>query len=292
MDEGELRDPSAADERFDSIPWDALVVDDRQRRRRVGALIVAAVVVLGAAVGLTRLVVNADQPSGEGVGNAPAASSPGSPVTSSEVIDTPPFTESDLLAGDDPADRAAAMAAWFVSDYFTLDGSDITRQMVEDRLPPGVVLPEPDGTERSFVETAIPIEAEALADGRYRIVLVVRTLAAADGERYVRQPARAVEVVVSVSSSGFSVLDLPAPMALPTAEPAPLDVDEADPPAGVLDAARARAEAWGRPSETVLSAGTVGSMWRIVLEVVDPADMRWPVAVWVTADGEVTTAGP
>ena len=99
------------------------------------------------------------------------------------------ISEAELVPAS--ADPAVAVATWFVADYFTLDGSGLTRGSLERLLSDHVELPEADPAARSFVESVVPLSAEELDGGSVRVVALVRTLAASNGADYRRQPARA-----------------------------------------------------------------------------------------------------
>ena len=273
------------DERFESIPWDALVTDDAERRRRLVGLIALAVAAAGAAFLVVRML-SAD--AGEPIA---AVATTASTQPESSVGSAPTTMSEQTLIADASADVAAAYAAWFASDFFTLDGSDITRSAVQNRLPDDISLPTAPERERSFVESAVPVSVHPAGEGTYDVVVVVRSLAADDGENYSRQPAKAVRLSVRLEEAGFSVADLPSPAPLPNADPGSLDVPESAPPPDVLDAARQRAASWGTVDEAVVAAGTIDGVWRVVLEVVDDGGMRWPVAVWVDESGAIVPAG-
>lgn len=289
---------SDADERFDSIPWDALVLDDAKRRRRVAGLVGLSLVIVGGVAGALGLL------RAEPASNSIDAGRTARPSVPSDPEPAPPSSaagvaERDLVAGGDSlTDSAGAYAAWFVADYFTLDGSAITREAVLSRLPEGISIPEADGTARSFVETALPIHVTPI-EGGHRVVVVVRALAALDGENYERQPVKAVEVTVATSPDGFSISDLPTPVPLPASTPGRLVVEEQEPPDEILEAARRQASQWGEPTGTIVSAGRVdgsvagrdGGGWRVVVEVIDPGGMRWPAAMWIGDTGQPTSAG-
>jgi hypothetical protein len=252
-------------ELYESIPWDALVTDDAKRRRR-WLSIVAAALVLGA----LSAAIARNLPSS---GDRPVASTPSTvPVTT--TVTTP------VAAASDGA-TAAAVAVWFLSDYFTLDGTDITRRSLVEMLPDHVVLPEPASDERSFVETVIPVVVERGDEpGVHRVVAVVRMLTAPDGSEYLRQPARAVELWVRVTDEGVGVLDLPRPVPMPDIAVPALDLEPGDPPQTALEQALEEAALWGTPDLKSVSAETDGERWRIVVTVEDAGGLRWPVAGW------------
>lgn len=252
-------------ELYESIPWDALVTDDAKRRRR-WLSIVAAALVLGA----LSAAIARNLPS---TGAQPLAATP-STIPATTTVTTP-----DVTVTDGPT--AAAVAVWFLSDYFTLDGTDINRRALVEMLPAHVALPERDPDGRSFVETVTPVVVEPAGEpGVHRVVAVVRMLTAADGSEYLRQPARAVELSVVVTDDGVGVLDLPRPVPMPDLAVPTLDLEPGDPPQHLLDRALEEASLWGTPDPASVSAGTDGEAWRIVVTVEDAGGLRWPVASW------------
>lgn len=270
------------EEHYESIPWDSLVTGDARRRRRWIHLAVGLVVALaiGGAVG-NGLGRGVPGTSGSAIASTSTSTSTTSPTTSSSAPNAPAATPEAELA-------ARSHAEWFVADYFTVDGSEVTRRSVADRLPPGVEVPEVDGDARSFVESVFTTSVEPLGAGRYRVVAVVRALAAGDGVSYRRQPARAVAVVVEVSGRQAAIVDLPRPVPTEVPAGAALDIDAAEAPANVLRAAAREAEMWGTPiGEPV--AGTVEDIWRVVHVVEDDEGLTWPVASWLDDEGNPTT---
>lgn len=271
------------DEQYESIPWDALVTDDTRRRTR-GLYLLAAVLVMGS----LSAAIARNLP-----GSAPTAVTGAVTVTTGASVDSdvaaPLITEAALL----PAvpDPAIAIATWFVADYFTLDGSSLTRDSLERMLADHVDLPEADPTARSFVDSVVPFSIEELGGSTVRVVVLVRSLAASDGEDYRRQPARAVEVFVASSPEGSTVLDLPRPVPLPPTASSTVDLEAGDAPAAVMDAAVAAARLWGTPDPDPLAVGTTGAAWRVVLAVEDSAGITWPVSGWFDADGNTVAAG-
>ena len=268
------------DEHYESIPWDALVTDDARRRRRWLYLAAGLILALGLGGAIGRSLSSGAPVSSPVTSTAPSV---GTSLTSVVAVEqTQPST----------AEETAAMsyAAWFVADYFTVDGSEVTRQSVIDRLPAGVDLPQPDNAARSFVESVFPISVDEVAGGRYRVVAVVRALAAADGESYQRQPARAVAVTVSAEVDGVAIVDLPRPVPLPDPAVAGLDLELGEAPEVVLDAAKNEAELWGTPVVPP-STAQVGDLWRVMYLVEDEAGLTWPVAMWFDGDGESASAG-
>jgi hypothetical protein len=265
------------DEHYESIPWDALVTDDARRRRRWLYLVAGVIVALavGGAVGRSLAPVASTAPT----------SGPEDPgrVTSTAATDVPQSTS--VGERDQRAVRTAeSYASWFVADYFTIDGSDVTRQAVIDRLPPDVVIPEIDDSARSFVESVFPVSVDDLGGGRFEVVAVVRSLAAADGTTYSRQPARAVAIVVLVGADTVGIVDLPRPVALETVKGRAIGGEKGEAPDPVLAAASEEAATWGNPVG-VPAVLAVGERWRVSQLVVDDEGLSWAIASWFESDG-------
>ena len=134
------------------------------------------------------------------------------------------------------------------------------------------------------------MSVEKLAEGRYRVLTVVRALAAADGSSYRRQPARVVAVTVEVGPDGAAIVDLPRPATLPEGVAAGFDLEDSEPPEVVVEAAREEAELWGTPVDPPVSS-QVGDVWRVVYLVEDAEGLVWPVASWFDDTGAAVTAG-
>lgn len=296
------RDP-VPDEEFESIPWDSLVADQSDHRRRWGLVGIVAALVLGASFGLSRLLWGAGPPPVVPVtmlaavtASTVAVAVPDTvPPSSEPSAPAPPdaYSEADLLAlpADDAGRRAAAYASWFAAEYFTLDGSDPERRAVAALLPAGVEVLPADPSVRSFVEGVEVVEVSASDGVHHRVVLLVRSLAAAGEGAYRRQPVRMVEVVVRVDERGSAVADLPRPLAVSVVSAEGPAVEAAEPPAVVVAAALEAASLWGEPQPDLLSAGTVDGRWRLVVAVRDTAGLVWPVAVWTDPSGAPVPAG-
>lgn len=296
---GPLRHDPPTDEQFESIPWDALVTD-RVDRRRWTALAAGAALVLAFSFGLSRLIWPVTPPAST---ETMPTVAPADEVTSLPSVPTLPapappaqsgsLSEADLLAlpAEDAGRRAAAYAAWFVAEYFTVDGGDGDRHQVRSLLPAGVEVPPADPAARSFVEGVEVVEVSSSDGLRHRVQLLVRSLAATGEEGYRRQPVRMVEVVVAVDEQGAAVVDLPRPLPVPQRVGAALAVQEGEPPAAVVAAALEAASVWGEPQPDLLSAGMVDERWRVVVGVRDPAGLVWPVAVWADPTGATLPAG-
>jgi hypothetical protein len=195
-------------------------------------------------------------------------------TTSSATV----WSEADLMAvhPDDLRAEAAAIAEWFVADYFTADGSGGLEDQLRSMLPSEAPLPVHEPGYRSFVEWVRSVSATEASPGQYLVQVVVRTLGAVESSSYRRLPLRAVEVNVQWTDQGWSIADLPSPIDLPA-----LAVTSAWPEQEIPEQVAAEAVRVGGEGATVLGGGRSGERWRVVVETVDPAGGRWPMVLWV-----------
>jgi hypothetical protein len=276
-------------EELEQVPWQDLLAeaepgDERRRAMYLGAGLIGAMLVGMVVARMWWEPGPAPVPvAPAGVEEEPESADP---VSMPEVPGLPLYSEADLMAlPPDPGARAAmAKAEWFVTDYFTADleptGAADVRAALPDGAPTSFPQDRVDGV--SYVEWARAFRVETEADGSFRVGVVFRTLAAPPDRGFVRQPVRAVEVLVAVrSDGGASILDLPAPIAVP-AGPDPVDLPDPtpDPPDAVVEAAVAQLAGWGSEPR-VVSAHRMSVGWRVVVTVVDSAGNRWPLAVRV-----------
>ena len=190
------------------------------------------------------------------------------------------WSEADLLAfpAESLATEAAALAEWLASDFFTIDGGTQIMDDLTGAFPAGSDLPEAPAGTRSFVEWARAVSVEESAPGRYRILVVVRRLAAAEGESYRRMAPIGVVIELSWTEGGWSATDLPA-----LAE-APLIVQasawsKSEVPLDIIAAATAST------GGAVLAGTHVGDDWRLVVQTVDPVGVSWPLVTWWDGSG-------
>ena len=110
-------------EEHEEIPWSMLVEQDRHGRRRT--LYLAAAAIVAVVVGFTGIRFFEGQRHGEDTaGPAPTATTAAAAV---RTTTTTLLSEADLMAVDPTtmALAAVARAEWFVTDYFTVDGSPL-----------------------------------------------------------------------------------------------------------------------------------------------------------------------
>ncbi|MGI9586187.1 MAG: hypothetical protein ACR2N7_11415 [Acidimicrobiia bacterium] len=201
-------------EELEEIPWSSLIADaedgvDRRWYFVAGAIGVAIIVFLG-----YRILAPSD-------GQPMLVQQPADPIVAT-TLSAPPHTpeptlvvaEADLVADSEPVPQAVAMRAeWFVTDFFTTDGSEETTASIREALVPALAHVElPHDAEvldaTTFVEWARSYGVEAVGDGSYAVIVAYRAIASsADG--FVRLPVRAVSVVVTDADGEISIGSLP-----------------------------------------------------------------------------------
>jgi len=199
-------------EEFEQIPWANLVAEQDDGIDRRIYLAVGVVGLLVIAVFGMRLLGGGSQP----VPPQSAALVP--PPTSAAAVEpatAPPtsmvIAESDLRVEEPsivkPPDRLTEVTAeWFVTDWFTRDGSEETIRSIKAAISPTVILDaiphEMEGEPATFVEWARTIETEATPDG-FDITVAYRAIRETEGG-FVRDPVRTV--VISLQKDGSAVL--------------------------------------------------------------------------------------
>lgn len=194
-----------------------------------------------------------------------------------------PYSEADLMAVAPPSLKAeaAGVAEWIASDYFTVDGSGAIAGELSSVFPAASFLPKPEEGQRSFVEWSRTLSVDEIGPGRYRVLVLVRTLGAAPGQDYQRLAPKAITLDLQWQPQGWSLVDLPATADLPSMVQMPALPSE-ELPAAVVEAASAVGGA-------VVGGGRLGSQWRVVVEVADEAGSRWPQVFWFDEQGTRVT---
>lgn len=270
------------EEHFESIPWSALIPQERDRPWMV---YVAAASLVALMVGVLAARSLRTTSPGTGPEAAPApvvpATTPVAPPAS-----VPPMSEADLLAelqpGDQGPESAAMRAEWFVTDYFTEDGAGGR----ESELAAALGRPAPaarlDAT--TYVEWARAWDVVSEGDGRFRVLVAFRSITATDAG-FRRGLVRGVAVRVRVDTNGGTrVVEVPEPAELPAA-PAPAGPpDPVTLPAEVGRRALESASVWDGEA-TVVEGSHDDGVWRVRIDVVDEAGSVWPMVVWVEDAG-------
>lgn len=255
-----------------------LVEQDRYGRRRT--LYLAAAAVVAVVVGFTGIRWFEGHRNGEGVSEpVPTVTTAASPVLTTT---TTLLSEADLRAVDPSLATLAAVARaeWFVTDYFTIDGSPAPD--LQAAFPTDAALPDlphsTSGGRVSFVEWARAYDIRQHQDG-YVVTVLFRSLFEGDDGIYNRSPLRAVDVIVLVRDRMTAIGDLPIPVT------APVDhgiggwmrgLGEA--PQGAVASALEYARQFTRDPMLIESASS-GDRWRVVFTIDDPSGARFPVVL-------------
>lgn len=220
-------------EEYEQIPWSTLVADVQpsiDKRLYIAGGVVAAIVVV--VIG-TRVFGGAAAPQAAPIPEPVAAVDAVATEFASDVAVAPlppapivSVTEADLMAGvgEPVADSTAAaseiprlMAEWFVTDFFTRDGSPETLASLESVLATSEIaaqLPhrEHDGFD-VFVEWA---KTFGFVDhGSWiEVSVAYRTVREEEGG-FIRDPVRAVSVVLVEGPAGWMVDAFPVEIELP-----------------------------------------------------------------------------
>jgi hypothetical protein len=278
-------------EELEHVPWADLMAEaepeDRRRKTIYLGVAIVGAMVLGVIVARSWWVTP----------TVPTPLAPGDTAvaltTFPETPDLPLYTEADLMAmPPDPAARLAMVRAeWFVTDYFTADLEPSGSAEVRAALPASVAaeLSLDVGAAVSYVEWARAYRVEEVGDGTYRVAVAFRTLGAPPDRGFTRQPVRAVELLIGVGGDdGTTVLDLPAPIAIPVGPEAAIwEGEVATPPQEIIDLVSTRASLWGTEPRIVTASHRDGE-WRVVVTIADAIGARWPFALRV---GTAETSG-
>jgi len=275
-----------SEEELESIPWSTLIEDARPDRGRLVYMAAGAVIVFSLAAVAARSLwspataetpLAVDPPVATTL--APTESTVGAPAL---------FSEADLMASlDNESTRAAAAyAEWFVYDFFTVDGDASTLESLRSALPNGVpeeLLPHTSTQAVTYVEWASAARVTEASPGRYEVLVLFRTVAAAEGLAFDRQPVRAVVVPMEMSSTGgLRLTDLPSPAQVPQ-RPVVAEWIAPDGPSSPSIGGAAAALSWhGLDTDlAVIAASPDGDQWRVLAINHLPSGTGWPFTVLV-----------
>lgn len=220
-------------EEYEQIPWANLVADAQpgiDKRVYIAGGILAAIVVLfiGArAFGGGTVIQAAPAPEPVAVADAtPFDLGPDSPFAPPPLAPIVSVSEADLMAGvgetfGDPSasgnETPKLIAEWFVTDFFTRDGSAETLASLESVLAGDETAAELPHREHdgfgAFVEWAKTFDVVDHETG-VEVSVAYRTVHEEEGG-FVRDPVRAVSVVLTVGPDGWLVDALPLDIDLP-----------------------------------------------------------------------------
>jgi len=203
-------------EEFEQIPWSNLVAQqddgiDKRIYLAVGVVGVLVVAVLG-----MRLIGGSTHPVPP---QAASIDPPPASLVAEEPVSAPPtsmvIAEADLraeeLLPESSTDRLTEVTAeWFVTDWFTRDGSEETIRSITATLAPGVlvdVLPHGTPDTITFVEWAKSVGSETTVEG-VEVTVAYRVITQTDSG-FVREPVGMVVVTLSREGDDVSVVAIP-----------------------------------------------------------------------------------
>lgn len=210
-------------------------------------------------------------------------------ATTATVVTTPPGTvpstvasplvvaEADLYAVEPERliDAAVAHAEWFAVEYFSVDGSELSRNTITSLLPSGIPAPEAPADTQVFVDWAGAQRISEVAPFTYEVDVVVRSLVSRGEDGFVRQPPRMIRVELRVGEDGTPyVSGAPVRLEAPTSAPAPVS----------LQAVPADLEAqFGDVGSIVGGLQEADGGWRVVAMVEDADGVIRPTTVQMPA---------
>lgn len=273
-------------EEVEHIPWSELAAtaQDDRRPHLYAIAGLAGAVVLGILVARTWWSTpDVTVAPGPITNEAPTAMEGSVADGTSEL---PLYSEADLVAGplDSRTRIAVTRAEWFVTDYFTVDvdpsgSADVTTPSSAGDIPG---FPQDRPGAIAYVEWASAFSVEELAEGRFRVGVLFRSVGAPPDGRFQRLPVRAVELLVEVApDGGTSILEIPQPTERPASLAFPEFPDETDDvPLDVRESATAQVRAWG-PEPRFEIGFRYEDHWRVFVTVADEVGNRFPLAVLV-----------
>lgn len=209
-------------EEFEQIPWSSLMTDKAQGVDPKVYIAVGVVGLLVAVVFGTRIFGGTSaQPTPPADMSAASMSVPAGATTTSGLI----VSEADLMAGpevtavDARALREVAFAEWFVTDYFTVDGSSENERSLRELLAPtasSLLLPHSGDAPSvtTYVEWARSVDVRDIGDATVEVDVVYRTITETDAG-FVRDPVSAVVVTVGSGQVDAGIMGLPVPIDVP-----------------------------------------------------------------------------
>ena len=161
----------------------------------------------------------------------------GGPRTPDPSVSTPiVVAEADLYAVDPRhlSEVASTHAEWFAVEYFSVDGSEVSKATLRSLLPDGIPLPEYPEGKQVFVDWVRTSQVVQSGEAEYSIDVLVRSLVSTEVSGFARQPVRMIRVSVRFGADGQPrVTTAPMVMEVPLASANHTDLSEV--PADVAD---------------------------------------------------------
>ncbi|MGI9666812.1 MAG: hypothetical protein ACR2N2_06885 [Acidimicrobiia bacterium] len=197
-------------EERDEIPWSSLVAEVEESLDR--RWIIVGAVVLAIVVGFVGIKLF-DQPTQPTLpSSSPIAE--GDPVAATTTSTVQVLSEEDLRANDEGSFDVlvSTRAEWFVSDFFTVDGSAETVLSIRGAMVPDLRLepiPHDEDEEHTYVEWARTYRITRGASGAYVAEVAFRSIISSEGV-FERLPVRTVKMEIEMRDGVPLVATIPA----------------------------------------------------------------------------------
>ena len=257
-------------EEMERIPWAALAASTPDPRRRLVAAGVGLVALIALLVVVGRPLLGSGATADSDLAVASQSSVAAVASDQSSLDPTIPeepqaasagngvYSEADLMASsaDDEVRIAEMWAERFVRDYLTVD--DYGPAAIEAAQIMATDLPESPTGLTSFVEWVDAYAITAVQPARYRVEVAYRLLTGSEGA-FVRQPAAALAVTVSLDADGTAIFaGIPEVVTIPELQWAAAPISAEQIPDWVL-------ENPSIDSSSVVGAYRDGSDWRVII---------------------------
>jgi hypothetical protein len=256
---------------YERIPWEALDRRPRDPNRLVMA-IAGAVAVGALAFSFTRNQSEAPPaPTAPVVeSSGPTLADPQPPPTATSVPLV--VAEADLYAVDEERliGLAMAHAEWFAVEYFSIDGSAVSRETLASLLPDGVPVPEAPAGTQVYVDWARGLSVTEIAPLTFEVEVLVRSLVSGPDGVFARQPPRRVVVEVTIDDQGEARIVRPPVSAGETTPASQLISSGLEIP----DALRTEIEASHGP--VISGEPLADGKWRVIVMVTDSDGVARP----------------
>lgn len=263
--------PDSDIETYEHIPWSRLTLTNEVGERGrwmyyiAGLLLVAAIAAV-VARNLWKPTVAAVVPSTVLV----APTVPTVPIsTDGPMI----YSEADLMAtapdlGESDGDFPQSVAVVAVAEQYV-------REWVQE-------------TEAgwNYVEWVRVRSIERIDRNTSRVVVLMQVVHGGDSDT-VRMPVEAVELIIEAGEEAMSIADLPVPVPTEPIELGSFDAVSEEVPNSIAASALNRLAGFGDPF--VIGASRIGDLWRVEMGVTTHHGFERFYAVWVTAEGTITT---
>ena len=207
-------------EEFEQIPWSSLMTD---KADGVDPKVYIAVGVVGLLIAVIFGIRIFGGSSGQPTPSADVPAVPESVATVTTTTSGLIVSEADLMAAPSNPYVGAlpqvAFAEWFVTDYYTVDGSSENERSLRELLASSassLLLPHSSDTPlpAMYVEWARSVDVRDVGNAMFEVDVVYRTITETDAG-FVRDPVSAVVVTVRSGQTDAGITGLPVPIDVP-----------------------------------------------------------------------------